>query len=99
MIASRPFTIPTEGTLAAMIASVLTTGTPAFVVLALAATVAEAYLINPAPVVLVASCTQLATLYRASDSAVRLLILCMLGYVLVKLFASLKRSLAALCRK
>jgi len=35
----------------------------------------------------------------ASDSAVRLLILCMLGYVLVKLFASLKRSLAASCRK
>ncbi len=95
MIASRSFTIPTEGTLAARIASVLTPGTPAFVVLALAAVVAVAPLLNVTLDALISICAQSAALYDDWDSALKLLLLLMLGYVLVILFSSFRRSLAA----
>ena len=97
MVQTPSFTIPVEGKLLSVIASVLTLRTLAFVVLALDAVVAVTYLITLALDVLISICAHLAILYE--DSTVVLLILCMLGYVLVNVFSSFTRSLAASCRK
>jgi hypothetical protein len=61
--------------------------------------VAATYLITLALDVLISICAHLAFYFDGSDSTVKLLILCMLGYVLVNVFSSFTRSLAASCRK
>jgi len=99
VVQTTSFTIPVEGELLSVIASVLALRTLAFVVLAPGAVVAATYLITLALDVLISICAHLAILYDGSDSTVRPLMLCMLGYVLVNVFSSFPRSLAASCRK
>jgi hypothetical protein len=99
VVQTTSFTIPVEGKLLSVIASVLALRTLAFVVLALGAVVAATYLITLALDVLISICAPLAILSDGSDSMIRPLILCMLGYVLVNVFSSFTRSLAASCRK
>jgi uncharacterized membrane protein len=88
MIGTKSFTIPAEGKMVGVIASVLTFGT-----LALAAVVAVAYFLNLTVEVLVSLCAHIATLYNHSDSAVQLLMVCIAGYLLLKVFHLVKRSL------
>lgn len=61
--------------------------------LVIAALVAVAYLLNLAMGVLVECCTHIAALYAGSDSAIKLFILFLIGYCLVKLVRSASRSL------
>jgi hypothetical protein len=91
MIGTKSFTIPAEGKMVGVIASVLTFGTLALVVLA--AVVAIAYFLNLTVEVLVSLCAHIATLYNHSDSAVQLLMVCIAGYLLLKVFHLVKRSL------
>ena len=93
MIGMRSFTIPTEGKMLAVIASVLTLGTLAFALIALAAVVAVAYLIDLALGILVSLSMQVALLYSSSDPALKLFMLYIVGYLLIKLFLLVKRSL------
>lgn len=100
MIASTSFTLPTEGSMLGVMTSVLTLGTLTLVLLALAAVVAAGYLINLALSVLVELNTHMALLYGSSDPAVKLLMLCIADYMLIKAFPLVKRSVwASLARK
>ena len=99
MVQTPSFPIPVEGKLLSVIASVLTLRTLAFVVLARDAVVAATYRITLALDVLISIGAHLAILYDGWDATVKLVILCMLGYVLVNVFSSFTRSLAASCRK
>src|SRR6266571_3483151 len=78
---------PAEGKMLTLITSVLTLGTLTHAILALAAIVA--YLITLALLTLDEICANSAEWYICSDSLVKLLLLCMVGYVLIKL---LRRS-------
>ena len=72
MVQTTSFTIPVEGKLLSVIASVLALRTLAFVVLAPGAVVAATYLITLALDVLISICAHLAILYDGSDSTLRL---------------------------
>lgn len=93
MIASRLFTIPTEGKLFTVVVSVFTMGTLAVVVLALAALVAVAYLINLVVEVLIDLSSHIASLYSHADPALQLFMLCIAGYLLLTLVRLVKPSL------
>jgi hypothetical protein len=99
VVQTPSFPIPVEGKLLSVVASVMALRTLAFVVLALDAMVATTYLIALALDVLISIGAHLAILYDGWDSTGKLVILCMLGYVLVNVSSSFTRSLAASCRK
>jgi hypothetical protein len=99
VVQTTSFTIPVEGKLLSVIASVLTLRTLAFVVLALDTVVVATYLIALALDVLISICAHLTFYFDGSDSTLMLLILCMLGCVLVNVFSSFTRLFAASCRK
>ena len=85
MIHLAPFSIP-PGKLCALVASVFTLGTVAFVCLAAAALVAAMYVVSLAVGTLAELSHTIATTYAHSDSPTQLLMLCILGFVLFKLF-------------
>src|SRR5712691_10721125 len=95
MVPSRHFTIPTEGKLLTLIASVLTLGTLTLVILASSCGCGGGLPINLALVALDEMCVNGEQWCIRSDSLITLLILCIVGSMLVKLFTFGKCSLHA----
>lgn len=71
---------------------VFAVGVIASFLLIVAALVAAAYILNLAMVSMCELATHIAALYNGSDSLIKLLILCVFGYVLTRLARSAYRS-------
>jgi hypothetical protein len=93
MCSSRSFTFPTQGTWLAIVTTVFTLDLLAVVARVMAALVAVASLFTRARPTLVGFCTQIAALDSYGDSLAQLLLLCMGGHVLTRLFFLAQRSL------
>jgi hypothetical protein len=88
MISSKTFTIPTDQRLFAIVMSVITLGTAAAVVLAVAALVAAAYIVSLALQTVVTISHTIGTLYGSSDSLTQLLIIVLICAALWKIVKS-----------